>query len=103
MKLISPLMVAFAITFLFVQTLSAQQADTIRQKHPNGWEFFQIRHNNIPYQEGYYKDGVQQGTWILYYANGAPASIISYLDGKKNGLLMQYNGSKMVEKIEHYD
>lgn len=54
-------------------------------------------------EEGYLEDGVRQGTWVVYHPNSVvPKQVISYVDGKYNGIYLEFNNRGYLELRANY-
>lgn len=53
-------------------------------------------------QSGITEDGDLEGNWVEYHPNGLVKSITSYVDGKKEGLMIELNNSGQLEKKMTY-
>jgi hypothetical protein len=49
--------------------------------------------------QGFYRNGLQDGEWTMWYENGRPAAIDHYRDGRQNGRHSSWyaNGQKAIE------
>lgn len=93
----------FTLVFLFlVHSSFAQQADTIRRKDADGWEFIQIRNFKVVVMEGNLHNGIKEGVWSEYWPNEYPSSITSYMNGQMQGMKVGFDGVGRIEYIENY-
>lgn len=53
-------------------------------------------------QSGIVKDGKKQGNWVEYYPNAIIKSITPYVDGKIEGLRVEFGNSGQLEKSMEY-
>ena len=53
--------------------------------------------NGTVQQEGYFKDGKLEGTWVAYDINGDKKSIGEYSNGEKTGKWIFWNGTGLTE------
>ena len=53
-------------------------------------------------QSGIVKEGKRQGSWIDYYPNAMVKSITPYVDGKMEGLRVEFNNNGQLEKSMEY-
>lgn len=60
------------------------------QKKDSTWIYFHEKVDTISAIENY-KNGVEDGIWKTFYENGKAAQELTYLKGKKNGVVKQYN------------
>lgn len=53
-------------------------------------------------QSGLVKDGKRAGNWVEYHPGGMVKSVVSYVDGKKEGAAIELNNSGQLEKRMQY-
>lgn len=53
-------------------------------------------------QSGIVKEGKKQGNWIEYYPNALVKSITPYVDGKMEGLRVEFSNNGQLEKSMEY-
>lgn len=53
-------------------------------------------------QSGLIADGKRVGSWVEYYPTGLVKSLVSYVNGKKEGLALELNSSGQLEKRMMY-
>jgi len=53
-------------------------------------------------QSGLVEDGKRVGNWVEYHPNGLVRSVISYVDGKKEGIAMELGNNGQLEKRMQY-
>ncbi|MBT5640408.1 hypothetical protein N9560_00295 [Hyphomicrobiales bacterium] len=54
--------------------------------------------SNKKWYEGYYKDGLKDGTWTFWDRNGQKKSETNYVEGQKNGKKIIYNNKGIQSK-----
>jgi antitoxin component YwqK of YwqJK toxin-antitoxin module len=54
-------------------------------------------------EEGFLKDGKRVGTWVIYHPNSViPKQVISYVDGRYNGIYLEFNNRGYLELRAEY-
>ncbi|HRK53950.1 MAG TPA: toxin-antitoxin system YwqK family antitoxin [Cyclobacteriaceae bacterium] len=53
-------------------------------------------------QSGVIEDGKRVGNWVEYHPNGIVKSVVSYVDGKKEGLALEISNNGQLEKRMQY-
>lgn len=55
-------------------------------------------------EEGFLKNGKKTGTWVIYHPNSTvPKTVISYIDGKYNGIYLELNNRGYLELRADYE
>ena len=58
--------------------------------------------NGVVLEKGSLKNGIKQGTWTTFYPNGEPQLVMSYVDGKKQGMAIGFDKNGRVNRISHF-
>ncbi len=54
-------------------------------------------------EEGFLKNGEKTGTWVVYHPNSTvPKTVVSYVDGKYNGIYLEFNNRGYLELRADY-
>jgi len=83
-------------------TLHAQHLDTLRRKDANGWTFIQVRNNGIVLTEGREHDHIPEGVWTTFWDNGFPHNMVTYRNGKRDGVSLKITRDGYTELVENY-
>ncbi len=92
----------FFLVFSGVAALPAlAQKDTLRSKDGNR-EYIQVMNGTHLESEGYFENGLAEGTWTAYHSSKYPSEITEYHKGKKDGIHMVLKADGGFEYVEHY-
>jgi len=86
------------IAALMVTGLSVGQSKTPQLEEVNGMvKATYFYENGSVEQEGFFKEGLLEGKWVSYHADGSKKAIAEYENGKKIGKWFFWNNTLLTE------
>ncbi len=86
------------IAVLLVSGLTFAQNSSLKLEDVNGLVKATYYYDNGQVeQEGFFKDGKLEGTWVLYNENGSKKAVAEYTNGEKTGKWFFYNQNTVAE------
>lgn len=76
--------------------------DTVKRDDGHGRVFIQVYSYQSLMEEGYTQDGVREGVWLVYWPDSYPSRIISYKEGKQDGIYMEVDPAGKIQLVEYY-
>ena len=87
----------FLIAVLFTGTIFAQENNPTLEAAGQLVKTTYYFENGKVQQEGFFKNGKLDGTWISYDENGNKSSVATYYNGEKTGKWLFWNGKNLNE------